>query len=84
VCDSRSNGDNALRVLPGLIDFLPEAKLNLVIYHLRHDEIKEAYELIKDLEPSIPQEYILKVLACALFVCPVDHEFVLSSTCRVL
>ena len=31
-----------------------------VIYYLRHDGIQEAYELIKDLEPSTPQEYILK------------------------
>lgn len=34
--------------------------MNLVIYYLRHDEVQEAYELIKDLEPSVPQEYILK------------------------
>merc|ERR1712167_34635 len=37
-----------------------EARLNLVIYYLRQDEIEEAYNLIKDLEPSTPQEYILK------------------------
>jgi len=30
-----SNGDHALQVLPGLIDAIPEARLNLVIYHLR-------------------------------------------------
>ncbi len=110
-----SGGENALKVLPHLVDFIPEAKLNLVrivhvgvalrhlqcasghlgpppgqrcaglscgcsfprqsdprphrppsplssqvIYHLRHDSVSEAYELIKDLDPSIPQEYILK------------------------
>lgn len=54
------NGENALKVLPGLVDFLPEARLNLVIYHLRNDDIDEAYELIKDIEPGTPQEYILK------------------------
>ena len=37
-----------------------EARLNLVIYYLRNDEVEEAYNLIKDLEPSTPQEYILK------------------------
>ena len=48
------------------MDFLPEARLNLVIYYLRHDAIEEAYELVKDLEPASPQEYILKgiVNAC--------------------
>lgn len=48
------------------MDFIPEARLNLVIYYLRHDGIQEAYDLIKDLEPSTPQEYILKgvVNAC--------------------
>lgn len=54
------NGENALQVLPQLVDYIPEAKLNLVIYYLRNEEVMEAYELIKDMEPSIPQEYILK------------------------
>lgn len=54
------NGENALQVLPPLVDLIPEARLNLVIYHLRHNEVMEAYDLIKDLEPSTPQEYILK------------------------
>ena len=30
------NGDGALQVLPGLIGIIPEAKLNLAIYHLKH------------------------------------------------
>lgn len=33
------NGENALQVLPPLIDIIAEAKLNLVIYYLRNDEI---------------------------------------------
>eukprot|EP00217_Crustomastix_stigmatica_P015940 CAMPEP_0183789418 /NCGR_PEP_ID=MMETSP0803_2-20130417/410_1 /TAXON_ID=195967 /ORGANISM="Crustomastix stigmata, Strain CCMP3273" /LENGTH=557 /DNA_ID=CAMNT_0026033587 /DNA_START=70 /DNA_END=1743 /DNA_ORIENTATION=+ len=59
-------GENALQVLPQLLDMPPEARLNLVIYHLRNGEVKEAYALIKDLEPTTPQEYILKgvVHAC--------------------
>lgn len=55
-------GEGALQVLPGLVDILPEARLNLVIYNLRQGENEEAYELIKDLEPAIPQEYILKAI----------------------
>jgi intraflagellar transport protein 56 len=55
-----SNGDNALQVLPGLVDTVPEARLNLVIYQLRHNSVNEAYELVRDLEPSTPQEYIIK------------------------
>ncbi|KAA0713364.1 Intraflagellar transport protein 56 [Triplophysa tibetana] len=53
-------GEGALQVLPPLIDVIPEARLNLVIYYLRQDDIQEAYKLIKDLEPTTPQEYILK------------------------
>lgn len=57
------NGEDALQVLPPLIDVVvPEARLNLVIYHLRNDQVNEAYELIKDLEPVTPQEYILKAV----------------------
>lgn len=55
-----SQGEGALQILPQLSDFIPEARLNLVIYYLRHDGMQEAYELIKDVEPSTPQEYILK------------------------
>uniref|UniRef100_A0A8C2J5P2 Intraflagellar transport protein 56 n=1 Tax=Cyprinus carpio TaxID=7962 RepID=A0A8C2J5P2_CYPCA len=53
-------GEGALQVLPPLIDVISEARLNLVIYYFRQDDIQEAYKLIKDLEPTTPQEYILK------------------------
>ncbi|KAG5279003.1 hypothetical protein AALO_G00105060 [Alosa alosa] len=53
-------GEGALQILPPLIDVIPEARLNLVIYYLRQDDVQEAYNLIKDLEPTTPQEYILK------------------------
>ncbi|XP_033214942.1 intraflagellar transport protein 56 isoform X2 [Belonocnema kinseyi] len=59
-------GEGALQVLPNLVDVLPEARLNLVIYYLRQDEIHDAYELIKDLEPTVPQEYILKGIVNAV------------------
>jgi len=55
-----SQGEGALKVLPNLVDFIPEARLNLVIYYLRHNAVNEAFDLLKDLEPSTPQEYILK------------------------
>ncbi|KAG5186895.1 hypothetical protein JKP88DRAFT_269588 [Tribonema minus] len=55
-----SGGQGALKVLPSLVDFIVEARLNLVIYQLRNNNVQEAYDLIKDLEPSTPQEYILK------------------------
>ena len=64
-----NGGEGALRTLPPLVDVIPEARLNLVIYYLRHEEgicVEEAFELMKDLEPSTPQEYVLKgvVNAC--------------------
>mmetsp|Transcript_38089 Transcript_38089/g.84856 ORF Transcript_38089/g.84856 Transcript_38089/m.84856 type:complete len:556 (+) Transcript_38089:159-1826(+) len=58
-------GENALQVLPPLGDVPPEARLNLVIHHLRHAEVGEAFNLIKDLEPTTPQEYILKAVVHA-------------------
>ncbi|KAI3353040.1 hypothetical protein L3Q82_019613, partial [Scortum barcoo] len=53
-------GEGALQVLPPLIDVIPEARLNLVIYYLRQDDVQEAYNLIQDAVPTTPQEYILK------------------------
>lgn len=55
-----SNGDQALQVLPSLLESIPEARLNLVIYHLRHGAVNDAYELVRDMEPSNPQEYVIK------------------------
>lgn len=42
-----------------MIDIIPEARLNLIIYYLRNDDVKEAYKLCKDMQPMKPQEYIL-------------------------
>ncbi|OXU24601.1 hypothetical protein TSAR_003575 [Trichomalopsis sarcophagae] len=60
------NGEGAMQVLPNLVDVIPEARLNLVIYYLKQHENHEAYELIKDLEPTVPQEYILKGIVNAV------------------
>ena len=54
------SGERALQILPPLVGLVPEARLNLVIYHMHHGEVQEAFELMKDVTPSSPQEYILK------------------------
>ncbi|XP_061627692.1 intraflagellar transport protein 56 isoform X2 [Phyllopteryx taeniolatus] len=54
-------GEGALQVLPPLIDVIPEARLNLVIYYLRQDDVQEAYNLIQHLDPATPQRDYLKV-----------------------
>lgn len=53
-------GEGALQTLPPLVDVMTEARLNLVVYYLKQDDILEAYNLIKDVDPATPQEYILK------------------------
>eukprot|EP00731_Ephydatia_muelleri_P029449 Em0020g1093a len=60
------NGDGALQTFPQLLGVVQEARLNLAIYHLKHDNIDEAYTLIRDLEPGSPHEYILKAVANAV------------------
>ena len=60
------NGENALQVLPPLVDVIPEARLNLVIYYLRNEEVNEAFKLVKDVEPTVPREYILKGVVHAM------------------
>merc|ERR1712151_337959 len=60
------NGENALQVLPPLLDVIPEARLNLVIYYLKTDEVNEAYQLIKDMDCVLPKEYILKAVVHAV------------------
>ena len=62
------------QVLPPLVDVISEARLNLVIYYLRQDDVSEAYALIKDLEPTVPQEYILKGVVNAAVGEYIDQE----------
>ena len=45
---------------------IPEARLNLVIYYLKTDEVNEAYQLIKDMDCVLPKEYILKAVVHAV------------------
>jgi len=49
------------QVLPALGDIPSEARLNLVIHHLRSGRVDEANALVQDISPTTPQEYILKV-----------------------
>lgn len=60
------NGENALQVLPPLVDLFPEARLNLVIYYLRNDSVEEAHKYIRDLKPFTPREYMLRGVVMAL------------------
>ncbi|KAL7527298.1 hypothetical protein ACHAXR_001886, partial [Thalassiosira sp. AJA248-18] len=57
------NGEKALQVLSdGLVDRIPEAKLNLAIYYLKHGEIEAAAELIGDMDmeaDSSPQSHLV-------------------------
>ncbi|CAM6071431.1 unnamed protein product [Sphagnum tenellum] len=59
------SGENALQALPPLLGILPEAKLNLIIYYLQNSELQEAYNMVKELEPSTPQEYVVKAVSYA-------------------
>ena len=47
------SGERALQILPPLVGVVPEARLNLVIYHMHMGEVQEAFELMKDIEPSL-------------------------------
>merc|ERR1719335_780328 len=49
------NGENALQVLPPLLNIIPEARFNLAVYYLRSDDALEAFNLIKNLEPASPK-----------------------------
>lgn len=72
-----TDGQRALQILPPLLDFIPEARLNLAIYHLRNDEVEEATDLLKDLEPASPHEYILKAV-----VETINGQYEESSICE--
>ncbi|XP_054729485.1 intraflagellar transport protein 56 [Anastrepha obliqua] len=54
------NGEGAMQTFPSLLNIVPEARLNLAIYHLKNGNVQEAHALIKGMQPTVPHEYILK------------------------
>ncbi|XP_045497393.1 intraflagellar transport protein 56 [Colias croceus] len=69
------NGEGALKTLPELVDVVPEARLNLAGYRLRHREPLEARALLEPLQPSSPLHYILRgVVAVRLYNETGDEE----------
>ena len=54
-----NNGERALQVFPGLVDHIPEAKLNLAIYYLKQRELEAAAELIGDMDADSPQSHLV-------------------------
>ncbi|TMW50827.1 hypothetical protein DOY81_004103, partial [Sarcophaga bullata] len=54
------NGEGALKVFPDLLDIVPEARLNLATFYLKNGDVQEAHSLMKEVQPSVPHEYILK------------------------
>ncbi|VDL80038.1 unnamed protein product [Nippostrongylus brasiliensis] len=59
------DGDGALQVFPGLMDTLPEARVNLILYHLKREDIDSAMALCNDLEPQSTTEFLVKAVAFA-------------------
>ena len=54
-------------MLPPLLDLIPEARLNLAIYYLKQKNLRNAFQLLENLQPSLPQEYILKAVVNAAY-----------------
>jgi len=53
-------GEGALAALPALVHELPEARLNLAIFHLRAGRVADAAAQLADVEPTTVPEYLLK------------------------
>ncbi|KAJ1361008.1 Intraflagellar transport protein 56 [Parelaphostrongylus tenuis] len=60
-----NDGDGALQVFPGLMDTLPEAGINLILYHLKREDIESAMTLCNDLEPQTTTEFLVKAVTLA-------------------
>uniref|UniRef100_A0A914YU75 Intraflagellar transport protein 56 n=1 Tax=Panagrolaimus superbus TaxID=310955 RepID=A0A914YU75_9BILA len=56
------NGETALQVLPALVDVVPEARKNLIIYYLKKNDVDLAFSHAEGLTSKTPTEYLLKAL----------------------
>lgn len=75
-----NKGEDALRILPPLIDVLPEARFNLVVYYIQQNEIESAFKLMKEFRPSTVEEYILKATT---YACMGQENKVVSSEKKI-
>uniref|UniRef100_A0A1I7TVB2 Intraflagellar transport protein 56 n=2 Tax=Caenorhabditis tropicalis TaxID=1561998 RepID=A0A1I7TVB2_9PELO len=61
------NCETALQVLPSLMKHVPEARLNLILYHLNRNYVKDAMGLCREFDPITPHEFLVKALTCLRF-----------------
>ena len=61
------NGESALKVFSPLVDLYPEAKMNLILYHVSSGDYDNAFRLVKDLECLSSKQYILKAVVFTLY-----------------
>eukprot|EP00764_Aduncisulcus_paluster_P011792 gnl/Carplike_NY0171/4726_a6431_239.p1 GENE.gnl/Carplike_NY0171/4726_a6431_239~~gnl/Carplike_NY0171/4726_a6431_239.p1 ORF type:complete len:628 (+),score=145.24 gnl/Carplike_NY0171/4726_a6431_239:25-1908(+) len=59
------DAEDADSILPGLLDSIPEARMNLALFYLNAGDTKEAWEVMKDFEPGDPQQYVLRGIVAA-------------------
>jgi len=45
-----------------------------VIYYLKNEEVHQAYKLVKDMEPVVPKEYIIKAVVHAIIGAQEDSK----------
>jgi intraflagellar transport protein 56 len=56
----RDGADAELQVFQNLVDDIPEARINLAIYHLKNSNYDDACRLFTELQPETSLEYTLK------------------------
>ncbi|CAB3403738.1 unnamed protein product [Caenorhabditis bovis] len=61
------NGDKALQVFPSLMDTVPEARLNMILYYLKKDQIQDALALCGEVEPQLPSEFLIKAITFTIW-----------------
>ncbi|GMR36448.1 hypothetical protein PMAYCL1PPCAC_06643, partial [Pristionchus mayeri] len=56
-----TGGTNVMQVLPTLVDEVPEARINIALYHLNREDYESAYRTMEMVEEAkFPYEYLLK------------------------
>ncbi|KAI6182027.1 Tetratricopeptide repeat protein 26 [Aphelenchoides fujianensis] len=63
---SSATGTPPFKCCPHSVDVIPEARMNLCIYHLKKNDVDAAYELMKDQEGGGAQYSLLKAITFAI------------------
>lgn len=64
-----SHATSKLKTFSNLVDIIPEAKTNLILYYLKNGQVNQAHNMVQDMQPASTKDYIIIAIVHYLLAC---------------